>query len=677
MAEHQVLFLGCLSVTLTELRVEGTVFPQEATRNDGAKFFVRVAVLPIQDSGTEERMNAFVDSSVHPLRSAEMAEDLLIPVMLQRALPTPLTGGDGGVSPSSAIQEQNGQKDLDAAAAPVAAAVAYDGEDEGLQNNVAEMQCNSSHQMGVELHLEFTVVRGSVQSVIAHRTVVIGSLLSVAHEKCGVVNARIAAAAALRDSSVWGQEFFSHTADNSLSLGESTDDAFWLGVELQFIVRALDMSEPLRVMFAAEREARTLLRMPQQKSQTMFPFPALRLPYGALPLLVLYQYYSRFCERFFHKALRLSNHVEKLLSVDANHSGSHRWSALSVVDMRPTLLGEDALAPLLATLYHCPSLCSLVLDQNGAGDFTCYWLSALFHKHRYLGEVSLCRNNIHECGAEQLLRLTRRNKRLTRLDASGNPCSPRILERIQRVTEINQDTLQNDHFNVTSTRYAYAASPALFAPSITKKALKLWAMLCVSSLKVDGSAFAGQCPSIIPQAALAPLLNEVMRTVALEISSMIQDPFIRIVFSDIETLWKATQIARHEDASSVAAKEDEAKGAEQGDLTVAMKHDQEGADVAPAAVDVEVLYSYSFLRIVVVTMWSMTREVDWAESVAVLKSIGRRQKEIGVVADDYRVALKAFIQALTTVCGREPVDVENCAAFLQCLALGVRTSLTV
>ncbi|RNF26905.1 uncharacterized protein Tco025E_00868 [Trypanosoma conorhini] len=664
MVEHQVLFVGCLAVTLTELRVKGNVFPQKAPSSGGARFFVRMAVLPTQGSGTEERMGEFVDSSVHPLSSAEMAEDLLIPLMLERALPLPAAADDD--NPPHATQEQNSQNDLNAPDAVAAGEVKGNG-DKDITNNVAEVRGDGSRQIGVELHLEFTIVRGSMQSIIAHRTVVIDSLFNVANENCGVVNARVAAAAALRSSSLWGQGTPSPAADQSLSLAEANEDAFCSGLELQFIVRALDMSEPVRVMLAAEREARALLRMPQNGLQTTFLFPALRLPYGALPLLVLYQYYRRFYEWLLQKTLHLSEHVVKLLSVDENCGGSYRWSAVSVVDMRPTLLGEDALAPLLATLYHCPSLCALLLDQNGAGDFTCYWLSALFHKHRYLSEVSLCRNNIYECGAEQLLRLTRRNKRLTRVDASGNPCSPRILGRIRCVTEMNQETLRKDPFNAASILYAYATSPASFAPAITKKALTLWAMLSVAPLKAADGAFAGERPSMIPQAALAPLLNEVMRTVALKMSALIRDPFVCMVFSDIETQWRLAASAPREAAPPVPAKEDGAKKA---------GHGQEGDDVAPT-VGVEELYSFSFLRVVLVTMRSMTREGDWVESATVLQCIGRRQKEIGVVADDYRAALKVFIEALITVCGREPVDVEHSTAFLQCLAVGVRTCLAV
>ncbi|EKF30559.1 hypothetical protein MOQ_005621 [Trypanosoma cruzi marinkellei] len=661
MADHQVQFFGCVAVTLTEVRVNGAVFPPNMQSNNEVNFFVRMAILPMEGSETEERMGEYVDSSMHPLKSAEMAEELLIPVMLERALP--VSAAAGGLSLSYETPEQNSEMDHIA------------------DENGAALRGDIGYRMGVELHLEVAVAHGNHQATIAHRKVIIESLLNVANEKCGVVAAHVSAAA-LRQCAVWGKGFSSPVTEKSYVLEEThedeenDDDGVWSGLGVEFVVRALDMSEPLRFMLAAECEARNLLRMPKREIQTTFLLPALRLPYGSLPLFLLHQHYRRFYEHFFNKTLNSSDHVAKLLSVDEGDIGICRWSALSVVDMRRTILGEEALAPLLATLYHCPSLCSLVLDQNSVGDFTCYWIAALFSKHRLLREVSLYRNNIHECGAEQLLRLARRNRILVQLNVTGNPCSPHILERIQRVTEVNQATLRKDPFNVISTLYDYAVSPNSFSPAIVKKALTLWAMLSSSSLKAADSMLESKQPSLIPQCALAPLLNEVMRTVALEMSFLIKDHFIRMVFADIETHWRATLSPKDEDGKLALEEDDGGRETGHGELRVWEGNEDEGEYVSPP-VDVEELYSYSFLRVVVVTMRSMMREGDWAESKTVLQSIGRNQQAIGVTSEDYRAALKVFIRALTIVCGGEHADAENSAAFLQLLALGVRTTLGV
>ncbi|EAN94618.1 hypothetical protein C3747_144g114 [Trypanosoma cruzi] len=661
MADHQVLFFGCVAVTLTEVRVKDAVFPTKMQNNNGVNFFVRMAILPKEGNETEERMGEYVDSSMHPLKSAEMAEELLIPVMLERALPVSAVAG--GLSLSYETPKQNNEKDHIA------------------DDNGTAVRGDNGHGMSVELHLEVAVARGTLQATIAHRKVIIESLLNIAHEKCGVVAAHVSADA-LRQCAVWGKGFSLPTTDKSCVLeethedDENDDDGVCSGMEVEFIVRALDMSEPLRFMLAAECEARNLLHMPKREIQTTFLLPALRLPYGALPLFLLHQHYRRFYEHFFNKTLNPSDQVAKLLSVDDGNIGACRWCALSVVDMRRNILGEEALAPLLATLYHCPSLSSLVLDQNSLGDFTCYWIAALFHKHRLLREVSLYRNNIHECGAEQLLRLTRRNKILTQLNVIGNPCSPQILQRIQRVTEVNQAALKKDPFNVISSLYDYAVSPNSFSPDIVKKALILWAMLSSSSLKAADSTLESKQPSLIPQCALAPLLNEVMRTVALEMSFLIQDHFIRMVFVDIETHWRATLSLQDEDGKPALEEDDGGRETGHGELRVWEGNDDEGEHVFPP-VDVEELYSYSFLRVIVVTMRSMLREGDWAESKTVLQAIGRSQQAIGVTPEDYRVALKVFIRALTIVCGGEHADAENSAAFLQLLALGVRTTLGV
>ncbi|KEG11958.1 hypothetical protein DQ04_02111000 [Trypanosoma grayi] len=647
-ADHDVLFLGCVVVTLAEVRVRGTPLQREAHSNGGVQFHVRATVRPTSGS-TEERMGECADSIAHPLQNTEMAEELVVPVMLERA---------------SYRVEANANNTAETT-------VPSNSSSNNKNNN--DNSNNSEEELRVELVLEVSIVRSSAPSVVARRTVLIESLRDVSYQNCGVATARVDAVA-LRQSEVWGHFIHIPGGGRNTSLAPK-EDVDWSGVEVQFVVRALDISEPVRAMLAAECDAYALLRLPQRDPHTSFvsslqPKQQQQLPYGALPLNALYHCYRRFYEFVFNNTLRHSEHVDKMLrGAHAADGAERRWNALKTVDLRPVLLGDDALAPVLATLFYCPSLCSLVLDQNSAGDLTCYRLAALFSRHRHLQEVSICRNAVHESGAEQLLRLARRNKRVTLLCAAGNPCSFHVLERMQRVATMNEETMEKDPYNVFSASYAYATSPDAFPSALVKKALAVWAMLSVAPVRAVAADAAVSAEdgegklSIIPDCALSPLLNEIMRTVVVRMSPGLPDPWIRMVFSDVESPWKTAMAARGAN-DNVSGADDNASGAAWPAI-----------ELGTSFADVEELYGYSFLHIVVVTMRGMARAAEWIDTAAVLRDIGKRQKSIGVMPEDYRDAVRVFLQSLISVCGNEDADAEHAAAFLQCLALGLRTAV--
>lgn len=634
MAEHDVLFFGSVMVMLMGVRVKNPVLLQQTSRGSCVTFCVRAAVAPARGADVAERMCECVDSAEHPLRDATMAEELLVPVLFERA---PSAHGQG-----------RGNR-------------AVGGDSDAVE---------------ARLVLEISVARGDLRSCVARHVVLIQSLIDIADKNCGVVVARVGAAALLR-AKAWGQAAQSPTLGEGCSVPGPSDDngCDSSGLELQFIVRALDMSEPVRITLAAEHEARTVLRVPSGNSKLTFALPAQRLPYGVLPLDALYYHYCRFFELFFGKTLSPSKYVVGLLNGVGMDGAGFRWSALTAVDMRPVLLGDKALAPFLATLYYCSSLVSLVLDQNGASDITCYRLAALFYRHRHLREVSCCRNEVHECGAEQLLRLARRNKGVTQLDVSGNACSSHVAERIKHVTGLNQQALSNDVYNVLSSVYDYAVSPTSISPLIVKKALVVWSMLTISPVRTADCTADDTVCSLIPQCALAPLLNEVMRTVALRMSQTLRNTLVLSVFSDIESHWKAA-FSETNCGGEFALQEREwncgKRDVDATELEDVRDMYQREKQVGTSFVDVEDLYSLSFIRTMVVTMRCFIAEAHWAETAAVLKEIGKRQRAVGVMPGDYRDALEEFVQSLTIVCGREQADAENSAALLQCLATGMR-----
>ncbi|ORC89354.1 uncharacterized protein TM35_000121290 [Trypanosoma theileri] len=730
MSDHEVLFFGCLAVMISEVRVKGLELQQQLKSCSGAQLLVRAAVTPV---GTEavERIGESIQSNKYALQNAEMADELLIPIMLERAphvttnaTVTGMSAALSSAASSSSLLKNNNNNNNNVEKKEKENEEEEEEEEEEEKDNLHK---SMDEKPSLELALNIDFLRNGVSTTTARRTVMINSLYDVGEQHCGVATARVSAAV-LRENKFLESSPSVRVNTSKLSSvsAERNENANWCGVEVQIIVRAIDASAPLRLMLAAEDTARSILRMPKLQPYTMFVFPQqTTIPYGAVQLDALYYFYHNFFEQYFNKTIKTTAHVLQLLQSSGKEStegGNHTqrndgnemnsWSALHSIDLRPVLIGDDALAPLLATLFHCSSLNTMILDENSVSDITCYRLAALFHKHRCLRSISIKGNNIHESGAEQLLRLVRRNKRITKLCANGNLCTSRVLERIQRVVEMNTETHENDPFNVLSKTYAYAVSPISFPSSIVKRALAVWAMLSAASVSVNrpssaiaasASAVVAAAPaaadndegnlSIIPQCALAPLLNEVMRAVACRMSSIIQDPWVRMVFADIESYRRSPMSLQEnmkdlDNNKKVQNNDSNKKNSSNNTNNNSNKinnnmlencnvEDTSEENEMISLVNVEELYNYSFLHIIVVTMRAIAAGGEWTESMAVLRGIGKRQKKIGVMPEDYRDALQAFIQSLTGVCGKDHADAEHSVAFLQCLALGVRTAVSV
>ncbi|KAG8343156.1 hypothetical protein ERJ75_000677900 [Trypanosoma vivax] len=691
MADRDVLYMGCVVVSLTEVRVGGALLLDEP---DSCIGFRVCAAVVSTGKGVEESLGESASSSLYPLRNGGINEQLAVPVLLE-CVPTSSSteGGKRGKRDSAEPRPKRGQSLTESGFGAV----------------------------GVELILDVILVRGKEESKAARRRVAVESLYDIASQHCGVGVARVSVDI-LRASGLWDD---SASQVNPRANGGSGRN--WSGLGVHFVVRAVDMSEPARIMMNAEVEASTILGLPHLRSSTRFPVPLQhRMPYSAFPLDVVYTFYCRLYGHLFGKPMKPSSHVIQLLRkawvegkfytandtvyddfFDVNRvrrvvnhveTVEGRWNAVRTVDISRVILNEDMLAPLLATLFYCTSLCTLVLDQNTLSDVTCYRVAALFYRHRYLQEILVLGNSVHEGGGEQLLRLARRNKRLTRLVITGSFCSPPLLQRIQRVVKMNSDSMAEDPFNVFSASYSYAKGPMSLPDSIVRQGLAVWAMLSVAPLQtvsancVLNSTFGveetssldhtpssegggdskkqrksgvevderGQGLSVVPDCAFSPLLNEVMRTVALRMSSKVHDPWVCQVFSDIESLLGCSRGTRG-DAPDEKRRTKEREG----------KHPQLSHQM------LEGVYTISFLRLVVVTMRALEHMVDWEEAVAVLRGIGQKQTSLGIMKEDYCDAVKAFIQALTLVCGKDETDAIHSAAFIQCLALGIRTALEV
>nr|CCC93412.1 conserved hypothetical protein [Trypanosoma congolense IL3000] len=698
MADNEILYTGCLVVVLKEVRVCGVHHEEETGCQSELQFHVcATAAVPVCGTAAmEERLGECVASKTYPLKSGMIMEQLAVPVMLL---------GTSHAQVAACEEKLGGADDSggDETVQPL---------DDGSKNpdNIGK-NCT----VGLELLLDFNLFRGEVVSTTVRRRIAVESLCAISSQNCGVATVRVSADV-LQAVSMWSQsEVSQHNPDMSNS--NEGKEGEWYGLEFLVIVRSVDMSEPIRLMLKAEEEATTSLGLPQRETRTRYLHPPVSpMPYSALPLELLYRFYCLFYRHIFNKPMKVFNHVIKLLRAPYVKAWSDsvvrkdsivggRWNELRVADLRPLLLGEDGLVPVLATLFYCPSLRTLLLDQNGLSDISCYRIGSIFYKHYYLETLSICRNNVHEGGADQLVRLLRRNKRITCLKASDNYFTQSMSSRIQRMEERNKESILGDPFNVFSAAYAYAVTPGSFPSSIVKEALAVWVMLSSTPLntvvpdclpnstfgidvspaednedgtkrddcdRVEGRAAEGMVRkrvTSIPDCALAPLLNEVMRTVALRVSPTLHDPWTRLIFSDIETQWKRSIAAEeglgtpYEPVISQPRAQEE-KGSVFGETVNGI-----------ASCDVEELYAVSFLHIVVVTMRAFGRLIGWEDAESILRDIGRRQAALGVVQENYSSAVRHFVQSLTVVCGKDESDVEHSAAFLQCLALGVRTAV--
>ncbi|AYU78486.1 hypothetical protein conserved [Leishmania donovani] len=467
------------------------------------------------------------------------------------------------------------------------------------------------------------------------------------------------------------------------------------------MVRVISLAEKVRLALEADDAVRCLLSLPD-------PVPRMSLaltqrgdaPYGAMPLTELYEHHRQFFGYYSNTIIKHSSVVTQRLAEaprqrEADASFPHRWNTLTVVDLRPALLGEDAFAPLLVTLAYCANLRALYADGNHLGDLTCARLSALFRRHRYLARVSLSKNTIHEAGGEQLLRLVRNNLRITSMPCQGNYFSDALRSRIEEVARRNASVIAQDPLNIFSASYDYLTGLSSLPNSLQQQGLRTWAMLSaapvgdvdvmvrnfttstqrtlgdspvVAMQRAKAALRARESFSLIPPAALAPLLNEIMRTVSVGVSRVLPDPLVRSLFSDMETV-----VALEQEQVEAQRRDELAGGSRDALLLPPDVCDAVGGVYTPP-VDSETMYARSFVRIVVAALRGVALGTPWAEIAKVLEGIGRVHRDLGVMPEDYWLAVHIFMTSLRISCGAECYDADNASSFLGLLALAVRTA---
>eukprot|EP00796_Vickermania_ingenoplastis_P012461 gene12461-8548_t len=456
-----------------------------------------------------------------------------------------------------------------------------------------------------------------------------------------------------------------------------------------------------------------------------------RTPYGAVPLSELFRVYRLFCDTSYYcrpSAPRPATRA--VLAADiwcatpelraAEASFPHRWNALTDLggSLDGRLLGEALLTPLLLTLSHCTNLRRLRLASNRLSDATCWRLCALFSHHRYLGQVLLPGNDIYESGADALLRLVRRNHRIIEVDVRDNPCSEAIRRRISKVAMMNETTLRQDPLHFFSSQYSFLVSPASLPRPVLREALSVWAQLTAAPLGDidvwprnsttedmdryvdesvlprlrDAEALADAPRSIIPLAAKAPLLSELMRTVSTAIQRVVPDPLVRSLFTDVAQMESGRQQPATVDSMGRSASAPASGGVGESDpssdeqdtvppeLWTALQLQEESRQ-AGQLMEADELYSISFLRIIVTTMRTLEHQFDWEEVVDKLRKVGERQVALGVRMEDYWLAIHVFMKALQLSmeggggCVDSGMRPESISAVLATLALGFRTAL--
>ncbi|KAG5479341.1 hypothetical protein LSCM1_04598 [Leishmania martiniquensis] len=465
------------------------------------------------------------------------------------------------------------------------------------------------------------------------------------------------------------------------------------------MVRVISLAEKVRLSLEADDAVRLLLGLPDPVPETSL---ALTLrgeaPYGAMPLAELYMHYRYFFGYYSNTIIKHSHVVMRMLAEaprqrEAEASFPHRWNTLTAVDLRPVLLGEDAFAPLLVTLAHCANLRALFADGNHLGDLTCARLSVLFRRHRYLTSVSLFNNAIHEGGGEHLLRLVRSNLRITSMPCHGNFFSDALRSRIEEVVRKNATVIAQDPLNIFSSSYDYLTDLSSLPESLQQQGLQTWAMLSaapvgdidvmvrnfttstqrtigdspvVAMQRAKAALRARESFSLIPPAALAPLLNEIMRTVSVGVSRVLPDPLVRSLFSDMETV-----VAREQEQID-AQRRDELAGSDAPLLPPELSDVIGGVHSPP--VDSEMMYARSFVRIVVTALRGVSLNTPWVEIAKVLEGIGRVHRDLGVMPEDYWLAVHIFMTSLRISCSAECCDANHASSFLALLALAVRTA---
>ncbi|CCW63814.1 unnamed protein product [Phytomonas sp. EM1] len=521
-----------------------------------------------------------------------------------------------------------------------------------------------------------------------------------------------------------------HDVESAITSGYNDESAVAV---VYVMLRVVDLSRNLSMALDAEVQLRHQMNLPEPAPGWDLSFTRkVKVPYGVMPLSQLYEHYRQFFSKYYNTNVKCSAEVLQMLRTvqeETNAPYPNRWNLLTKVCLDHVLLGEKGLAPLLLTLSHCPNLSSLIASNNNLSDVPCAWLCALFHKHRYLHTISLTNNIIYEGGADQLLRLARRNHRLTKVQLDGNYCSQGLLKRLQYVTKCSSCSMQDDPLNIMSPAYAEITSPASVPVPVIVFALQVWAMLAAapvgdvdvwvrnsttmdmdqyedSSLQGRSEAFeaAEKAPRLsIPLSAYAPLLSEIMRTVYLGIAAVIEDPLVRTVFMDIQALHDQREELRLKDRD----KANPQKAASSPDLSVhenvenhRLPVDTERSDGVPLPGEIkrllekdadcdgaaasassgwveeeEEIYQSSFLNIIVVTFRALAGGSNWADAVQSLRHIGKQQREIGVQDEDYWLAANIFMRSLQICLGSEENAPKMLSAFFNVLVLGVRTAV--
>lgn len=512
------------------------------------------------------------------------------------------------------------------------------------------------------------------------------------------------------------------------------------GIVLTLMLRTLSLGRPVSAMVDADSEVRLLLCNSEGRGPFSQQFTessryqhltrsCRAVPYGVLPLAIMHELYAFFCEESYYcRPIGRKRGVSTDLwwrsspaLCAAEASRPCRWNALDswgyegATNANGYILGEADLTPLLLTLSHCPNLARLNFSGNQLTDFCCARIAALFAGHRCLKEVQLEHNKFYEIGADAILRLVRRNKRIEEVHLDGNKCAmgPSHI-RMRKILQDHQQAWREDPLQLFSSQYEYLVSPDSLPEEVVREALGVWSQLTAAPVGdvdvwlrnsttedfdryVDESVLprltaaqeAYDAPSsITPLVARAPLLSEIMRSVCTAMWLVIADPVIRSLFADVDTMESCARCLNESEAYSV---EEAFPGILTGLESV-------GKDALPEVfsalklseskkprgiIESDELYNVSFIRIIVSTFRAIEHGF-WEEVVGKLQQAGKRQAELGVTLEDYWLAIHVFLRSLQLSFDsgkyREAHNPEQLTpnavyAVLAVLALGFRTAV--
>lgn len=345
------------------------------------------------------------------------------------------------------------------------------------------------------------------------------------------------------------------------------------------MLRVISLGGPVGSILDVDKTISRLLNSESTQPAARYSFRLFSrkavVPYGSVPLSVLHRLYSLFCSTVYFNLRSQPQHQWKgppaavtalwtstpALQV-SEQAFPYRWNTLTSCSLGGLLMGERSAIPLLLTLAHCSNLTQLDLPSNNLSDATCTRLCELFSSHRYLHTLNMADNQVYEFGGDALLRLCRRNHRLTRVMVQGNMCSVQMQNSIQRVVLQSEASMRCDPLNVFSSQYSYLVSPTSLPRPVVREALGVWAQLTAVPLGdinvwphnsttedidhyVDDSVLprlkeaqqlAETRPSIIPLLARSPLLSELMRTVSEAMRKVVKDPLVLALFTDVASM---------------------------------------------------------------------------------------------------------------------------------------------